>query len=154
MEEKWLGHLINRCLATRAGFTIAMGEFEAAIAAHELVLFFGGDHGSALSAADEPCKCKIKTRLRPRIAVPAEEHLHTVVFRFGNHGLVFTLIPLATLSGIFKTAEIERLGEDLIDSTPAEGLAAHFTGLPGTEAPFVVGDFEDPRRSIETGQHQ
>ena len=53
MEKQRVRHFFNRCLATRAGIAVAVGKFESAVAANDLMLFLGRHHPAALAAADE-----------------------------------------------------------------------------------------------------
>ena len=88
------------------------------------------------------------------ISVSAKEHLHAVIFCFRDERLVATLIPLAASAGILEPAEIERFGEDLVNRAVAKRLATHLPGGPGAKAPFIVGDFSNFWRGVETCQHQ
>jgi len=88
------------------------------------------------------------------VAAAAQAHLNLIIFGLSNHRLVFALVPMVALAGIFKSTKIERIGEDSIDGTAGQGLAAHFSRQPGAEPPFFVGGLQDAARGIEPRQHQ
>src|SRR5437879_586174 len=140
VEEQRVCHLHNGRLTLWTNIAAAMSELETAVAAHELVFVFSGYHGAAIAATDEAREGKFEMCLGARVPFTPKKRLHPVVFRFGDHGLVFSFVPSAALPGIFKAAIIEWLGEDLINRTPAEGLAAHLTGGPCAKSPLLIGE--------------
>ncbi|MFA6076702.1 MAG: hypothetical protein WC735_01355 [Candidatus Paceibacterota bacterium] len=154
VKEERVRHFFDRCLAARAGVSLAVGKLEPALATHDLVLFLSGHHPVTLATTDEAGESKFKVRLRPRTAVAAKQSLHPVIFRFGDHRLVLSLIPLVAAVWIFKPAVIEGLGEDLVDGASAKRLATHLARWPRAEGPLFVGDFQNSRRGVEAGQHQ
>src|SRR6266498_4049671 len=65
-------HLRNQCLAARTGISVSAGEFETALGASYLTLFFGRYHGAAF-AANETGEGKFEITFGSRVAVPAKE---------------------------------------------------------------------------------
>src|ERR1017187_8862099 len=154
MEKQRVCHFLNRRSATRAGITVSVGKFEFAIAAHDLMPLIGCHHPGTLAAVDEAGESKFVMRLWTRFSFSAKQRLHPVIFRLGDHRLVLSLIPLAASCGIFNPTVIERLGESLVDGASAEWFAAHAPSWSCAKTPFLIGDFKDFWRSVETGQHQ
>src|ERR1039458_8098813 len=116
--------------------------------------FIGCHHPGALAAAYEAGEGEFVTRLRAGSSFSAKQCLHPVIFRLGDHWLMLPLIPLAAAGGVFKSAVIERLGENLVDGASGQRLAAHAPGWPRAKAPFSVSHFQNLRRGVEAGSSE
>src|SRR5262245_8790425 len=125
-----------------------MGKFETAVATYELIFFLGRQHGVTSSAANEPGEGKFALGFEARVAAAAKKRLNPIVFIFGNHWIVLSLVPFPALLWILKLPIIEWFGENLINAAPAKELAAHLTGTSGAKAPFIVGEGTDLCRCI------
>ena len=143
MEKQRVHHFFNRRLATRTGIAVSIGKFEFAVAAHDLMLFLGCHRPATVAAADEAGEGKFMMRLWAWISFAAKQRLHPVIFRLGDHRLMFPLIPLAAPVGIFKPAVIERFGENLVNGASASGLPPILPRWPCAKSPFRVGDFQN-----------
>jgi len=115
MEKQRVLHFFNRRLATRTCILPPIRKFEFAVAAQDLMFFLGCHRPATVPATDEAGEGKFVLRLCAGIPITAQQRLHPVIFRFGDHWLVLSLIPLAASVRIFKPAVIEGLGENLVN---------------------------------------
>jgi hypothetical protein len=154
VEEERTHHLLNRCLATRTGIPLTVRELEPAVPTQELVLLFGCDHPLTLSATDEAGEGKLVLRLWSGTPVATEQCLHSVIFCFGDQGLMLALVPAIAAGWVLKPTVVERLREDLVDGAPAQGPAPHLARWPRAESPFLVGDVENLGWGVEPREHE
>ena len=141
MQKQRVHHFFNHCFASWARIVVAVGKFEFAIAAHDLVLFFGCHHPGAFAATDKAGEREIKMPLWTGVPFSTKQSLDAIKFRLRNHWLMLSLIPLATSGGVFKSAVIEGFGESLVDAASGQWFAAHAPGWSCAKAPICVGNF-------------
>src|ERR1035437_10250573 len=154
VEKMGLRHVFNWRLTAGTGVLAPVGELETAVSAHELVLFFGGNHAVALSATDEPCEWEHALRSGAWIALAPKERLYAVVFGFCYHRFVVSLVPPVASFWILKPAIVERLSEKLVDCTSRYLFATLFSGRASAIAPLLVGEFKNVGRGVQATQHQ
>ena len=154
VKDERIGHVLDGGRTAHTGRPLTVGELEATRPAHELVLLLGGDAPFAAAAPNQAGEGKLEVRLGPGCAIAAQEHLHPVILRLGDHRLVLALIPAPAALGILKRAVVEGLGEKLVDGARYERLAAHPTGRTGAEPPLPVGDLPNAGRRVLPGEHQ
>ena len=85
------------------------------------------------------------------LVASAHNLLDPIKFLFGNHWLMRSFIPIATVYRKLKPAIIKWVGEDAIDHRPGKRFAPEFSHRTRAKAPVVVSDLENPWRRMVPG---